>query len=252
MKRTTLALSALAGAALFETVLVPGVLIGAAAMLAPRLLLKPFAKPGRRRQKTAAAAVRSAPSTEDAASTHFAVKQAILKTITFRIIATSLDFTSNYVIIGELAASAALSAYGFVAGPLFFFAHEMLWRRLGPQGESADVRVPFGLAGGTSPLDSASGFTIHRALAKTITYRAIGTTTDFTANFVVTRNLPDALALTAFGFVVGPIVYYGHEKAWDRFGAQAPTEPAANIQQAPRSQVPPLLDGSPRSTFSRA
>jgi hypothetical protein len=25
--------------------------------------------------------------------------------------------------------------------------------------------------------------------------------------------------LTAFGFVVGPFVYLGHEMAWDRFGA---------------------------------
>lgn len=39
MKRTTLALSALAGAALFETALVPGVLIGAAPLAAPARII---------------------------------------------------------------------------------------------------------------------------------------------------------------------------------------------------------------------
>jgi uncharacterized membrane protein len=240
MKRTTAALSVLAGAVLFEAALVPGVLIGAAAMLAPKLLPGSFSKPRRRRPQPpkttiarfgksaallSALPVQNAPS---GASAEFPIKRTIFKTITFRVIATSLDFTSNYVIIGELAASAALSAYGLVAGPLFFFLHEMLWHRLGPHDMAANVRVPIRLrSGGKLPLDSGDGFTIHRALAKTITFRSIVTTTDFTANFVVTGNLADAAVLTAFGFVVGPIVYYGHEKAWDRFSPEAPVAPAA-------------------------
>jgi uncharacterized membrane protein len=220
MKRTTAVLSALAGAALIEAALIPGVLIGAAAVLAPTLLPKYFA--GSRRRRTHP--LRATPPVVAPATApgKFGVKRAIFKTITFRVIATSLDFSSNYVIIGDIAASAALSAYGFVAGPLFFLGHEMLWHRFGSSAKAIDVPVPMRLPRGKAPpLASRSKFTINRPLAKTITYRTIVTTTDFTANFLVVGDLATAAGLTAFGFVVGPFVYYFHEKAWDRFSPPA-------------------------------
>jgi uncharacterized membrane protein len=45
-------------------------------------------------------------------------------------------------------------------------------------------------------------------------------------NFVATGDVTTAVALSAFAFVVGPFVYLGHEKAWERFGA--PGEDAAD------------------------
>ena len=229
MKRITIALSALAGAALFEAALIPGVLIGGAALLAPRLLPKSFGSSRRRRTHSlnvaarwptnTAAVVAVLPGRKPPAAVFakFPVKRTIFKTITFRIVATTLDFSSNYVITGDIAASAALSAYGFVAGPTFFFLHEMLWHRFGSRNQGSDVRIPMPLPSvGKAPLDSGGGFTIRRPLAKTITFRSIVTTTDFAANFVVTGSLADATVLTAFGFVVGPFVYYYHEKLWDR------------------------------------
>ncbi|MEW6438489.1 MAG: DUF2061 domain-containing protein [Pseudomonadota bacterium] len=144
----------------------------------------------------------------------FALRRAILKTVTFRIIVTSLDFTTNYVVIGELAAAAGLSAIGLAAGPLFYFAHEMVWNRLGP---SELVHID-GLMRPRSRMVPSLGsreLTINRALAKTITFRTIATTMDFSANYFVVRDVATAAGLSAFGFIVGPFVYYGHEKAWD-------------------------------------
>ena len=40
---------------------------------------------------------------------------------------------------------------------------------------------------------------------------------DFTTIYVVVGDLATAAGLSAFGFVVGPFVYIGHEKAWDYF-----------------------------------
>ncbi len=243
MKPVTVALTVLAGAAVIEAALIPGLLIGGAAVLAPKILPGSFGKTlagWRRKPKAARRTMTSARSAafsrEIAASpaaAKFPVKRAIFKTITFRAIATSLDFSSNYFIIGDIAASAALSAYGFVAGPLFFFAHEALWHGIN-SGAAVDVKLPLRLRRGENPpLASHGEIRINRALAKTITFRAIVTTTDFTANFVVTRDLAQAAALTAFGFVVGPFVYYFHEKAWDRVspGPQAQiTAPAGTCQ----------------------
>ncbi len=60
---------------------------------------------------------------------------------------------------------------------------------------------------------------------------------DFTATFVVVGDLATAAGLTAFGFVVGPFVYLGHEMAWDRY---SPTK--ERTQDAP---APPLLLPAP-------
>jgi uncharacterized membrane protein len=154
-------------------------------------------------------------------SARFFFKRAILKTITFRIIVTSLDFLSNYVVIDELAAAASLSAIGFVAGPLFYLVHEMVWNRLGPSG--AAVRLN-GLMrqSGAAPLIGRRELTINRALAKTITFRTIATTMDFGASYLIVGEVATAAGLAAFGFVVGPFVYYGHEKAWDYFEDSGP------------------------------
>jgi len=56
-------------------------------------------------------------------------------------------------------------------------------------------------------------------LAKTITFRTIGTAIDFTTNYVVVADIATAAGLSAFGFVLGPFVYFGHERVWDYFSA---------------------------------
>jgi uncharacterized membrane protein len=58
-----------------------------------------------------------------AAPATFGIRQALAKTITFRIIVTTLDFTTNYVVIGELTTAAGLSGFALVVGPLFYLVH---------------------------------------------------------------------------------------------------------------------------------
>ena len=104
----------LAGVALFEAALIPGVAIGGAAVLAPKYLpklrrgLKPLFGSSVRRppRPKAPPPSRQAVNAPAAAPGGFAIKQAVAKTITFRIIVTTLDFTTNYVVMGELATAA--------------------------------------------------------------------------------------------------------------------------------------------------
>jgi len=140
----------------------------------------------------------------------FAIGQAVAKTITFRIIVTALDFTSNYVVLGEVATAAGLSAFALVAGPLFYLAHEAAWNYYGPTGTEVALSLP---AGGRPRI------IISRALAKTITFRTVATIMDFTTLYVVVGDLATAAGLSAFGFVIGPFVYFAHERAWDHFTA---------------------------------
>ena len=173
----TVGLSVLAGAALFEAALIPGMLIGGAVVLAPKYLRPLFGPTVRRRN--APKRPRAQRQELAAPPARFGIKQAIAKTITFRIIVTTLDFTTNYIVIGELATAAGLSTFNLVVGPVFYLVHETAWNYFGPAG--AAVRLPVAKV----PSADGEGLTFSRALAKTITFRTLATVMDFTTNYVV-------------------------------------------------------------------
>jgi uncharacterized membrane protein len=229
-------LSVLAGVALFEVALIPGIVIGGAAVvLAPKYVpklrrrLQPLLKSTIRPRVRPAVPPLNRPDVKvpSAAPAVLGIKQAILKTITYRIIVTTLDFTTNYLVIGELATAAGLSTFNLVVGPVFYLAHETAWNYYGPS-EVVDlldlVRRPLG---GKAPRAGGEGFLISRALAKTITFRTFATVMDFTTNYVVVGNALTAAGLSAFAFVVGPFVYLGHEKAWEYYGSGG--EPVSDL-----------------------
>jgi hypothetical protein len=126
----TAGLATLAGVAIFEAALIPAVIVGGAAVLAPKYMPKPRwrmnlpqSSPARRRAQSATAVVdERRPNLRPGFSltnlSGFELKQAIAKTITFRIIVTTLDFTTNYVVIGELTTAAGLSSFNLVAGSI--------------------------------------------------------------------------------------------------------------------------------------
>jgi len=221
----TVGLAVVAGAALLEVALVPGILIGGAAVLAPRYLPKLI----RRRRAPAAAKTRRqvgpAVQREQQAHTNqlpallprLGIGQAIAKTITYRIIVTTLDFTTNYIVIGEFATAAGLSTFNLVAGPVFYLAHEAGWNYLAARADTSDAAKSEAAA----PTYGWGGFTVSRALAKTITFRTAATVMDFATNYVVVGDVASAILLSASGFVLGPFVYFGHERAWEYFADRA-------------------------------
>jgi uncharacterized membrane protein len=224
---------------LFEAALVPGLVIGGAAVLAPRLMS------GWRRAPKAAKAAPEPPPRASRASfrdflprrvgdlVHIRMSQAVVKTITFRVIVTSLDFTANYLILQEPATAAGLSAISLVGGPLFYFFHEGTWNYLEGSGklDRAQQRGPLRLLA-------------NRPLAKTITFRTLASLIEFTTNYVVVRDLGTAALLTSFGFFLGPFVYYGHELAWERFGQKTGT-PARRGRRPVIIDVEPMAEPTP-------
>jgi uncharacterized membrane protein len=227
----------IAGAALLEVALVPGILLGGAVVLAPEYLPKlrrhprPVFNPSRVGTPTPAVPMtRPLHLRRPPALAPFKIKQAVGKTITFRIIVTTLDFTWNYLVIGEVATSAGLSAFSLIAGPLFYLAHEMTWNYF--DSLETDVAGPVLPSQRAAKARSNRERGISGALAKTITFRTIATVMDFTANYIVVGDLVTATVLSAFGFVVGPFIYLGHEKAWEHLGR--PSERNLDAVNLPR------------------
>jgi uncharacterized membrane protein len=225
-----------AGAAVVEAALIPGVLIGGAAVLAPRLLPRDtLSRLGNRLRQAAPAPIpaRSAPAARSAEApasgepASFDTWHAVVKTFTYRVIVTTIDFGANYVVIGELAAAAGLSSLSLVAGPIAYFAHEAAWHYFGPISSrspnplEATVRVPIpglgeGDQNGRTPFASIK---VSRAFAKTVTYEVVTGVSEFGANYFFIRDVAAAAGLTAFSIVIAPLVYYVHEQAWDYYDA---------------------------------
>jgi uncharacterized membrane protein len=230
-----------AGAALLEVALLPSLALGAAVVLAPRLAVSTL--PWLRRQAATWRKFSAPQVTADAPGAdrteaevlppitrRLGVERAVAKTVTFRIIVTGLDFTWNFVILGEVATAAGLSGISIVGGPLFYFVHEATWnylessaKRNGASRRRGDGRPTLMIvpANANTPLTEpgvlrVGPLKIGRALAKTIVYRTLATTIEFTTNFAVVRDLGEAAALSAAGIVIGPFVYLGHEVLWDR------------------------------------
>jgi uncharacterized membrane protein len=215
------------GVVLFEVALIPGMAIGAAAVLTPKYVpelrrrLRPLLNSTVRRWIVPALALPGRPGVKVplVAPAGFAIKQALAKTVTFQIIVTTLDFTAHYVVLGNLATAASLSASHLGVRPLYYLVHETAWNYLSP------------------PVGRKAGAVDNRTLVKTVTYQTIATTLDFATHYVVVGNFATAAALSAFGFVVSPFVYFGHEMAWDYFGsprARRPDLPTpTNIAPAP-------------------
>jgi len=57
--------------------------------------------------------------------------------------------------------------------------------------------------------------------------------TEFTTNFLVVGDVATAATLTAFGFVLGPFIYLGHEKVWELVDAPKSQEPRRLAQASP-------------------
>ncbi len=243
----TAGLTALAGAALFEAALVPAIVLGGAALLAPSTLpklgrrVRPMLDAISRPRSQPQPRVSPPPLAKPALNlrSRLGVPQALAKTVTFRVVVTTLDFTSNYVVLGDFATAAGLSTFALVAGPVFYFVHGTIWNYYS-DGSSASVGLPFVQARRSGARPGGKRIIISRALAKTITFRTVATVVDFTTMYVVIGDLATAAGLSAFGFVVGPFVYIGHEKAWERFSGPK------NPQESPHKSYWPKNIGEER------
>jgi uncharacterized membrane protein len=231
-----------AGAAVVEAALIPGLLIGGAAVvLAPRLLPRDMLSGlGHRLRRAVASPAPAAPTARAAEAeasgegASFDPWRAAVKTITYRVMVTTADFGANYFVIGEFVTAAGLSSLSLVAGPIAYFAHEVAWHYYGPASArhpnpfeaAVHLPIPGAAGGGNNGRTRFPSLKVSRAFAKTVTYEGVTGVSEFGTNYFFVRDLAAAAGLTAFSMVIAPIVYYVHEKLWDYYDATKARSPA--------------------------
>jgi uncharacterized membrane protein len=228
-----------AGAAIVEAALIPGLLIGGAAVLAPRLLPRGLGDRLRRTAAPSAPTVHFTGASASGKSSSFDTWRAVAKTFTYRVMVTTADFGANYFVIGEPVTAAGLSSLSLVAGPVAYFAHEAAWHYYGPASArhpnplEAKVHLPIPVAveGEENGRKRFASVKVSRALAKTVTYEGVTGVSEFGVNYLFVRDLAAAAGLTAFSIVIAPFVYYVHEKAWDYYDATKARLPEASAHK---------------------
>ncbi len=91
------------------------------------------------------------PPAKDDAQESTGFSRTVWKTVTFRTVVTTLDFSTNYIAIGNAATAAGLSAFAFVVGPFVYLGHEMAWEKFGNPALPSVELPGFGTEG-PSPL----------------------------------------------------------------------------------------------------
>jgi uncharacterized membrane protein len=115
--------------------------------------------------------------------------RAVVKTLTYRVMVTTVDFGANYVVIGELAMAAGLSSLALIAGP--YFAHEAAWQYYGPRlGAACQSARRYGACANfrrgrdDDGRTRLAGVNVSRALAKTVTYEGVTAVSEFSVNYL--------------------------------------------------------------------
>ena len=245
-----------AGAAIVEAALIPGLLIGAAAVLAPRLLPRDMFRGlgdtlGWTAPSPAQALPASIPHSPEAPASgepaFFDTWRAVVKTFTYRMMVTTVDFGAVYLVTGEVATAAGLSTLSLIGGPIAYFAHEAAWhyyspasaRHRNPLEATVHVPIPGAGEGDENRQTRFSSIKVSRALAKTVTYEVVTAVSEFGANYLFVRELAAAAGLTTFSIVIAPLVYYVHERGWDYYDTtRSPAAPALKLLPAARGSAP--------------
>ena len=123
-------------------------------------------------------------------------KRHIAKTITWRLVGTIDTIILSWIISGDPYIGLQIGVYEVVTKMILYYFHERVWFKvnLTKDGQILESR--------------------KRHIAKTITWRLIGTIDTMALAWIVTGNPLTGLKIGIAEVVTKMILYYFHERAW--------------------------------------
>ncbi|WP_299127931.1 DUF2061 domain-containing protein [uncultured Winogradskyella sp.] len=123
-------------------------------------------------------------------------KRHIAKTITWRVIGTIDTIILSWVVTGNPLAGLKIGLAEVTTKSILYYLHERVWFKINLSKEGV-------------LLESRK-----RHLAKTITWRVIGTIDTMTLAWIISGNPLAALHIGLAEIITKMILYYVHERAW--------------------------------------
>jgi uncharacterized membrane protein len=123
-------------------------------------------------------------------------KRHIAKTITWRLVGTLDTIILSWIISGDPFIGLQIGVYEVVTKMILYYLHERAWYKV---NLTKDGKI----------LESRK-----RHIAKTVTWRLVGTIDTMTLAWIVTGNPLTGLKIGFAEVVTKMILYYFHERAW--------------------------------------
>ena len=130
-------------------------------------------------------------------------RRSLAKTITVRICFTLSHLLNGFIVTGTLAAAAQIASVATLINMFLFWAHERVWNWFQWNRKPADDRF------------FKDGH--PRTISKSITWRLLITTSNFLIPYLLTGSIGKALAFLTLATIFNAIIYYTHERVWNRF-----------------------------------
>ncbi|WP_053976518.1 DUF2061 domain-containing protein [Mangrovimonas xylaniphaga] len=123
-------------------------------------------------------------------------KRHIAKTVTWRLVGTIDTILLSWIISGDPLIGLQIGIYEVITKMVLYFLHERVWFKV---NLSKDGKI----------LESRK-----RHIAKTITWRMVGTIDTMTLAWIVTGNPLTGFKIASVEVVTKMLLYYLHERTW--------------------------------------
>jgi uncharacterized membrane protein len=130
-------------------------------------------------------------------------QRSIAKTLTIRVLFSLSHLVNGFIVSGSWIIGAQILGIAAVVNMFLHWAHERAWnwvqwnRRPGDSAMFQDGQP--------------------RTISKSITWRALITINNFLIPYITTGSWQAAVAFLTIATVVNIVIYYTHERVWNRF-----------------------------------
>ena len=129
------------------------------------------------------------------------IKRHLAKTMTWRIVGTIDTMIIGWLVSGNLLIGLSIGGTEVITKMILYFLHERLWFKYGY----------------VKDIQGGAFMSVRRHLAKTITWRIIGTLDTTLLAWLITGDPEVGLQVGGIEVVTKMILYYLHERVWYKF-----------------------------------
>ena len=130
-------------------------------------------------------------------------QRSIAKTLTIRVLFSLSHLVNGFIVSGSWIIGAQILGIAAVVNMFLHWAHERVWNWVQWNRQPGDTKMF---------LDGQP-----RTISKSITWRALITINNFMIPYILTGSWKAAVAFLTIATVMNIVIYYTHERVWNRF-----------------------------------
>ena len=153
--------------------------------------------------------------------------RSLVKGLSWRVTGTLDTIAIALLVTHDFSTALKIGAVEVVTKILLYYGHERVWQKIGWGRSTASSALSAPDAPSDVPLRSA---------AKGVSWRATATLDTMLIAYFITHDISKALAIGGIEIFTKLMLYYGHERVWQKIGwgrpRQADASPSANAPLA--------------------